>query len=603
MRQATTPTNGLPARGAFGAPLNQVLGAEANVRLLRELALDHGRYLTPGELAKRTGLTRAAVYRALERLFAAGVIEYDSSVAQRCRLQHASPVAGALRDLFRAEAQRVVAVMEALGTAVGELSPPPISAWIEGRAATGEDEYGDPIVVGLLDVPEHLDEHVEILQERTVELQRRQDVTIEVVAPAVDVDDVDVVEQPVQDCDKRGPVDAWHRAPEIPGAGTFATWWPIAGLLVLLSSVPIPAGAQQPGAGRRTNTEQIAEGGCPACRIRVEPELLVGVGTEEHGGVSTGFLQRDSRGRFLHRNIYDMSRILVFGSDGNYQTAIGRQGGGPGEFVAVGNFFVGPGDTIHVFDQGNARYSTFTPSFEYVRSVVLPAGNPQSFVALAPGRYVISAGYRTRDRFGMPLHNLTPGGLGTSFGGTDALQGRTRPERWALVRRLVADTDSTFWAVYGAEYRIDLWHDDGHTIRTLERNAPWFVRAPPNTIEGRLNPFVLDAQIDEYRRLWMLVLVRDRQWRQRVEWGREGAPGVRGLQTDTGRDDHIYDSVIEVIDLDRGTVLATTRVDQVLWGFAGAGRAWEFAESEHGTGPIRIWQLILDPSPNQRRNP
>ena len=67
-----------------------------------------------------------------------------------------------------------------LKEAVEKLSPPPIAAWIEGPVAFGNDQFGDPLVVGLLDTPKNVDGHVAVLQENTVELQRKQDVTIEI---------------------------------------------------------------------------------------------------------------------------------------------------------------------------------------------------------------------------------------------------------------------------------------------------------------------------------------------------------------------------------------------------------------------------------------
>ncbi len=169
----------LTPRGALRAPLNELLGLAANVRLLRELVSDR-EYLTPGELANRTELTRAAVYRALDRLFNAGVVEYGRSGGQRCRFNVRHPLARALTQLFRSENQRFVEITNALRSAVEGLRPPPISAWIEGPVAAGREQFGDPVIVGLLDTPEHVDEHVDTLQENTVDLQREQDVTIEI---------------------------------------------------------------------------------------------------------------------------------------------------------------------------------------------------------------------------------------------------------------------------------------------------------------------------------------------------------------------------------------------------------------------------------------
>jgi hypothetical protein len=159
--------------------LDGPLGTEANVRLLRVL-VSEGRFLTPAELALRTGLTRAAVYRALARLHRSGVAELGTVGGKRYRFAASHPLAAGLEPLFRVERERCSTVVRALRSAVEALQPAPISAWIERPPAGPRRDQGEPVVVGILDTPAHIDRHVEELQETTVPLQRSQDVTIEV---------------------------------------------------------------------------------------------------------------------------------------------------------------------------------------------------------------------------------------------------------------------------------------------------------------------------------------------------------------------------------------------------------------------------------------
>jgi predicted transcriptional regulator len=56
-------------------PLNEIFGTQANVRLLRVLALQNTP-LTAGELAKRAMLGRTSIYPALYELERVGVIEF-----------------------------------------------------------------------------------------------------------------------------------------------------------------------------------------------------------------------------------------------------------------------------------------------------------------------------------------------------------------------------------------------------------------------------------------------------------------------------------------------------------------------------------------------
>lgn len=169
-------------QGALRAPLNDMLGTEANVRLLRELARAR-RGLTAGALADRARLNRAATYRALDRLLDTGIVEYsESGGSRRCRLRSEHPLAGALRGLFHFEADRFREIEKGIRAALEALAPPPISGWIEGPVARGDDRFGTPLVVGLLDTPQHLDEHAEALRDQLVALEREADVTIEVRA-------------------------------------------------------------------------------------------------------------------------------------------------------------------------------------------------------------------------------------------------------------------------------------------------------------------------------------------------------------------------------------------------------------------------------------
>src|SRR5579864_3464867 len=111
-------------------PFNEVFGAEANVRLLRVLALQNTS-LTTGELAKRAMLSRSSIYPVLRNLERSGVVEFIGAGARKLvQLRDRYPLSGILRDLFRAEGRRLeelnIAVRELLST----VPRTPISAWI-----------------------------------------------------------------------------------------------------------------------------------------------------------------------------------------------------------------------------------------------------------------------------------------------------------------------------------------------------------------------------------------------------------------------------------------------------------------------------------------
>lgn len=76
-------------------------------------------------------------------------------------------------------------------------------------------------------------------------------------------------------------------------------------------------------------------------------------------------LERDSKGRFIVVDAHE--GILVLSPEGERIARVGRQGEGPGEYLAPAGLQVLPGDTLLVFDQRLNRLTTYDPvTFEPV---------------------------------------------------------------------------------------------------------------------------------------------------------------------------------------------------------------------------------------------
>jgi hypothetical protein len=136
------------------------------------------------------------------------------------------------------------------------------------------------------------------------------------------------------------------------------------------------------------------------------PRLSLGVAegdtTQEFFRVGAPFLLPDGQ---LVVPLGASSELRVFGPDGDFLGSLGRQGEGPGEFVALTEAWA-RGDTIEAFDSRLARITRFLPdgSVEVVRlqtSVGLeaaPSGAlPDGWVAVA----FAGAGSGARDLFGL----------------------------------------------------------------------------------------------------------------------------------------------------------------------------------------------------------
>jgi IclR-like helix-turn-helix domain-containing protein len=169
------------------APLNEMLGTEANVRLLRVLTLA-GTSLTAGEVAQRAGLGRTGVYPALAALEAAGIIEYVGVGAQRqVRFRDEHPLGSPIASLFRAEADRLDSLVDQLRSVFRSLpSRRVLSAWLEGTALT-ERVTPEPLTnedfmtCYLVAEAKSLSDVTIDVQSQLPKLERRFDVNIELV--------------------------------------------------------------------------------------------------------------------------------------------------------------------------------------------------------------------------------------------------------------------------------------------------------------------------------------------------------------------------------------------------------------------------------------
>jgi len=95
-------------------------------------------------------------------------------------------------------------------------------------------------------------------------------------------------------------------------------------------------------------------------------------------GDSIGMIQGinvDKRGKIYVGDIIN-AKIHLFSAAGQYLTAIGRKGRGPGEFLQVGGLQLNDGDSLYVLD-GHLRRLTLFRSYEFQRvlwTVTLPGG-------------------------------------------------------------------------------------------------------------------------------------------------------------------------------------------------------------------------------------
>lgn len=158
-------------------PTNAILGTEANVRLLRILALHTGPF-TAGELAKRAMLTRTSVYPALRVLEGEGIVEFIGVGSQKLvQLRERHPLSQPIRELFGAERERFTNLLGALRRLPAARRPGVVSMWIVEAPPGSESGV---LTLHVVARAEDLDHVVTALNTEVGEVERTFDVAVAV---------------------------------------------------------------------------------------------------------------------------------------------------------------------------------------------------------------------------------------------------------------------------------------------------------------------------------------------------------------------------------------------------------------------------------------
>jgi predicted transcriptional regulator len=157
-------------------PLNELLGTQASVRLLRVMTNEVDGPLTASDVAMRAGLTLPGAQKALARLFRAGFISrVGGGRTHQYEIRCSERLMQVTIELFRTERDRYAELLAAVKNKINNLSPPPHAAWIN----TLPKEIGEPLTLGLLHGTRHLTNGLRQLRSELNQVEKDFDLTIE----------------------------------------------------------------------------------------------------------------------------------------------------------------------------------------------------------------------------------------------------------------------------------------------------------------------------------------------------------------------------------------------------------------------------------------
>lgn len=254
--------------------------------------------------------------------------------------------------------------------------------------------------------------------------------------------------------------------------------------------------------------------------------------------------------------------VAFYDLAGGEPRALGREGGGPGEYRRIQAVGVDSAGRLHVFADGRETVLSESGSVLETRPTPWRSGE---VLFLPGGEYVLAGSVGTRDRAGFPLHVVgADGTVRHSFGKV----GRGLEfDGFSALRTLAPSRGGRFWAADVNQYRLVQWDAAGRPRLELRRAPSWFEPWEQWTgpWEGRPPPRLADIHEDAAGRLWTMTWVADRQF-QRI------SPDDVDIRDSKYAGDHpLYDTIIEVLDVDSGELLLSQRFGEMLSGFHPGG--------------------------------
>ena len=326
---------------------------------------------------------------------------------------------------------------------------------------------------------------------------------------------------------------------------------------------------------------------CRTCRIEAVPFAVLGspadsASLDHHASI---VIKRD---RIYASAVAFRGPVAVYDRVGKQIGQIGRAGKGPGEFSSLAILRSGFGDTIYVFDQLNRRYSTMLTSGKYISSHSF-RGDLHDVVYLTGGVFVLQSNIRNRDFVAVPLQIVRKDSVLAAFDGPDSEY--IVSDVFTLGRVLSRGLDAnSFWAARMNRYELQMWSAGPRLHSVVSRRASWFKPWDGNAgnpFEKRTSPILNGIWVDQNRRVWTMTMVPDRRWAK--------SNYVSGTERRISADERkkLYDTIVEVIDVEKGVVLARQRFEHPLLRVDPTPYVFTTQETADGDVQVAIYNLRL----------
>ena len=367
--------------------------------------------------------------------------------------------------------------------------------------------------------------------------------------------------------------------------------WALVLVLAIVPRPPAVAAAVTPQAQTDANQLTLREEICTRCTIRLEVRAQIDR-TVSPFLSDQAIIAVAPSGAVYATDPKHLGKLLEFTSSGRFRRSIrltGISDAGMPVFDHRGNVVIPEerSGQIHVIDTaGTVRHQFSTVDY------------PADLTFLGSSRIVVNAHSRTLQRHRYALHTLMLGD--TVVRSFDRFQDRVLnpADGVHMWRRLWPHDSEHVWSAHVTKYRIDLWNTTTGLQRSYARSVPWFA-GPYERVAWRQTPPSTELRgifEDDGGLLWLVIAVADANWQGfdlPVDGMARTARGdYPGLYRHLNRG--VWDTIIEVVDPARSTVVASRRFDEEMSGFVGSGHLIRYVSETNETGVYQVIRVALE---------
>lgn len=329
--------------------------------------------------------------------------------------------------------------------------------------------------------------------------------------------------------------------------------------------------------------------GCPPCEIRIETvtTLRSSETAMEPRFDFTPSITQDSRGWYYLAPMTDMRSIGVYQPSGRFERVIADSGEDGPLFRYVTEVKM-RNDTLIAVDRGDMELDLIPLGGDAPAQVSL-GYRPEGVLPLSDGKYLTQLDIRTPQMVGLPVHLHGPDGEHLrSFGRSSD---RVPDAPYDVKRNIAYGANGSILLTRVNQYRIEIWTLDGRLVDVIEKERSWFApwRDMPRNPRTTRPPTWFDSVRFEENGglLWCVFHVPDQDW---------AADRAEEDVSPTLVERHeVFDTMVEVLELSTGRVLASKRFDRHISGYLNDGRNLyaTMREDDQGNRSVELLRLTL----------